>query len=328
MTLPAPGVFYDGRIRHRRFVDGARTFSYGLYLTFLDLDRVEEALSRTFLASARRPAPFRYRRRDYFGPPDLGLAEWIRRLVAERAGRRPGGEVFLLTHLRTLGVSFNPVSFYYVYDAPVAEGGSLQAIVAEITNTPWDERHAYVLDVRRAERRGDALRWGLEKEFHVSPFLPMEQRYAWTFTPPGERLLVHMENYPASEGHPEEAEAKGQDGDGKVFDATLDLRRGPALTTGAMLRRQLRHPALPALVLLRIYRQAARLWLRGTRFYDHPGGLRGAQTEATASGSDPSAKHGSEAAPEPAPGSAFDRAAAPRAQRTTSPGPLIQEIAP
>ena len=263
--VPQPGVLYEGKVRHRRFVDGARSFSYGLYLSFLDLDRVEESLAACALASSRRVAPVRYRRADYFGPEDLKLADWVRNLVAQRTGRRPEGEVFLLTQLRTLGVSFNPVSFYYCYDRPVAESGEVSAIIAEITNTPWGERHAYVLDATTAERRGVALHWGLDKEFHVSPFLPMEQRYAWTFTPPGERLFVHMENRPTGES----VDAKGRDS-AKTFDATLDLRRGPHMTTGAVLWRQLRYPLMPALTLFWIYRQAAQLWLRGTRFYDHP----------------------------------------------------------
>lgn len=258
---PQSGVLYEGRVRHRRFVDGARSFSYSLYLSFLDLARVEEALAASVLTSVRRPALIRYRRRDYFGPPELSLDEAVRLLVAERTGRRPGGEVYLLTQLRTWGVSFNPVSFYYCFDRPVADGGTLDVVVAEITNTPWGERHCYVLDAKRAERRGEALRWGLDKEFHVSPFLPMEMRYAWTFTPPGERLLVHMENHPSG---------RGADGRDKAFDATLDLRRGPSLSTPSLLWRQLRYPAMPALTLLWIYRQAAQLWLRGTRFYDHP----------------------------------------------------------
>lgn len=263
---PESGVLYDGKVRHRRFVDGARSFSYGLYLSFLDLDRVEESLAGCALASSRRAAPLLYRRGDYFGPGELELSSWIRRLVEQRTGRRPEGEVFLLTQLRTLGVSFNPVSFYYCYDRPVDGGGELAAIVAEITNTPWGERHAYVLDARRAERRGQALHWGLDKDFHVSPFLPMEQRYAWTFTPPAERLFVHMENRPQVSATQEGA---GERPD-KSFDATLDLRRGPSMTTGAVLWRQLRFPLLPALTLFWIYRQAAQLWLRGTRFYDHP----------------------------------------------------------
>lgn len=90
----------------------------------------------------------------------------------------------------------------------------------------------------------------------------MEQRYAWTFTPPGQRLFVHMENRPK--------DCPESNGKGKTFDATLDLARGPSMTTGAVLWRQLRYPAMPALTLFWIYRQAAQLWLRGSRVYDHP----------------------------------------------------------
>ncbi|MDA8018775.1 MAG: DUF1365 domain-containing protein [Thermoanaerobaculia bacterium] len=261
---PEPGVVYEGRIRHRRFVDNPRKFSYGLYFSFLDLSVVEETLAGSALTSAHGPAPIRYRRRDYFGPRELDLEDAVRLLVEERSGRRPGGEIFLLTQLRTFGVSFNPVSFYYCYDRPICDGGQLEAIVAEITNTPWAERHCYVLDVQRAEHAGDGLRWRLDKEFHVSPFLPMQMRYVWTFTPPGERLVVHMENFRSSAGGGQPST------ENRAFDATLDLRRGPTLSTAALLWRQLRYPVMPAMTLFWIYRQAATLWLRRTRFYEHP----------------------------------------------------------
>lgn len=263
--------FWDGTVRHRRFAPLERTFRYGLYMTLLDLDDVEASLAGSRLASARRPSPIRFRRRDYLdgvADADLPLAEAVRRLVTERTGRRPGGPVRLLTHLRTWGVSFNPVSFYYCYgESGQGATPELAAIVVEITNTPWDERHVYVLEASEADRVGDAWRWRLDKEFHVSPFLPMEMAYRWTFTDPAaadERLLVHMENRPSDATRP------GRDDGPKIFDATLELRRGPRLATAGLLWRLFRYPVMPALVLYRIYRQASEIFLRRVPFHPHP----------------------------------------------------------
>ena len=101
---------------------------------------------------------------------------------SERTGARPAGPIRLLTHLRYFGYSFNPVSFYYVFDATDTR---VETIVAEITNTPWKERHAYVLPVAGAARAGGrAWRFSFEKQFHVSPFMPMDMRYDWRFGAP------------------------------------------------------------------------------------------------------------------------------------------------
>jgi uncharacterized protein len=196
-------------------------------------------------------------------------------VVERHTGRRPGGPIRLLTHLRTFGFCFNPVSFYYLYPEEGGARGSLETaspeiaspeiaspeiaspetIVAEVDNTPWGERHCYVLDRRAAERVGAARVYRFEKRLHVSPFLPMDMDYDWRFNDPGRRLLVHMENLR---------------GGRRVFDATLAMTRR-ALTPAALRSCLLRYPALTATVFTAIYWQALRLWLKRTPFHEHPG---------------------------------------------------------
>ena len=67
----------------------------------------------------------------------------------------------------------NPVSFYYCFD--VETNRRVETVVAEVNNTPWGERHCYVLDPDQF----DDERRTLSKEFHVSPFLPMDMEYRW-----------------------------------------------------------------------------------------------------------------------------------------------------
>jgi DUF1365 family protein len=158
--------------------------------------------------------------------------------------------VLVLTHLRHYGHVFNPVSFYLLHD----ERGDLRAVVAEITNTPWFERRAYCLHVKDAQRRGRCWRWRFKKDFHVSPFLPMDMRYDWRFSEPGETLSVHMENW--------------KDGEAQ-FDATLTLRREP-LTAGSLARALIAFPLVTFRVSLLIYWQALLLLLKRTPFFTHP----------------------------------------------------------
>ncbi len=279
---PEVACIYSGRVRHRRFSPKRHDFSYRLYMSYIELGRVEEILAQVACASATSPALVRYRRQDYFGDPDLSLDQTIRDLVFSRSGRRPEGPIRLLTHLRSWGVSFNPVSFYYCFDAT---GTEVQHVVAEINNTPWDERYTYVLSdpVERkelasegkspggqgsegqgSEGRGRARRprvietFKTPKEFHVSPFIDMNVQYLWKLSSPGESLLVHMED------HPLEGPA------GKIFDATLSMDRRLPLSTKQLLASQLRYPAMPIMVIFGIYRQALSLWMKKVPFHSHP----------------------------------------------------------
>ena len=124
-------------------------FRYPLFMAYLDLDELPELFDGRLLWSARRPAVAWFRRADYLGAPGTPLDEAVRELVLERTGIGLDGPIRLLTHLRYLGHCFNPVSFYYCYDPP---GERVRAVVAHVTNTPWGERHAYVLGVERGGR--------------------------------------------------------------------------------------------------------------------------------------------------------------------------------
>ena len=243
---------YTGLIRHRRFGPRRNAFRYRLFFVYVDLAELPQLFDRFWLWSARRPALAWFRRADFLGDPSVPLDTAVRDRVAEITGTRPTGPIRLLTHIRYFGYNFNPVSFYYVFDAA---GERLESIVAEITNTPWDERHAYVLRVADAERVGQqVMRWQFDKAFHVSPFLPMDMRYDWRFSSPAETLQVHMENW--------------RDG-ASQFDATLTLRREP-ITHRSLTRALLGFPLVTVKVSAMIYWQALRLLLKRTPFFAHP----------------------------------------------------------
>jgi hypothetical protein len=247
MTVSA---IYEGTIRHRRYAVRSHEFSHRLALAYLDLDELDGLLGGRLNSS--RPGLVRFRRSDYLGDPATALAQAVREEVERATGERPAGPIRLLAQLRTFGHCFNLVSFYYCF----TPSEQLEAVVAEVTNTPWGERHAYVL--RRTAPApmlaGTTLAGRFQKELHVSPFMGMEQRYLWRVATPGATLAVHIES---------------QEHERSAFDATLALRRRP-LTRGGLARVTARYPAGALRVLALIYGHALALKLKGVPLHPRP----------------------------------------------------------
>ncbi len=240
-------AIYEGTIRHRRFAVRPHEFSHRLSLMYLDLEELDGLLGGRFAAPR---GLVRFRRADYLGDPSVALADAVRMRVEQQTGSAPTGPIRLLTQLRTFGHCFNPVSFYYCFTPEER----LDAVVAEVTSTPWGERHAYVL-ARAGE--GSVLADSLPKQLHVSPFMGMAQRYRWRVSAPGATLAVHIES---------------RERNRRAFDATLALHRLP-LTRGGLRRVTARYPAATLRVLALIYGHALALKLKGVPLHPRPEAL-------------------------------------------------------
>jgi DUF1365 family protein len=246
-------ALYEGTVCHHRRGTPEHVFTFPVAMPYLDLAEVPEVFSHHPLWSVERANAVSFRRADYLGDPAVPLDRAVRDLVTERTGRRPDGAVGCLTQVRTWGWLFNPITVYFCFDAT---GEGIDALVLEVTNTPWHERHAYVLAGGAGEHR-------FAKELHVSPFLGMDQEYRLRITGPGDRLVLRLA---ASEGGT------------TVFDATLSLRRRE-ISRGALGRLLWRYPLLTMRVSAGIYGQALRLRAKGVPFHPHPAGGEPATTD-------------------------------------------------
>jgi DUF1365 family protein len=132
-------------------------------------------------------------------------------------------------------------------------GRSVRAVLAEVTNTPWGERHTYLLSP--ADGAPGVLCSRFEKALHVSPFMGMDHVYEARATEPGSELAVHIDSERGGE---------------RVFSATLTMER-VALTPAAAARLSARYPLASARVLSLIYGHAVGLKLTGARVHPHPG---------------------------------------------------------
>jgi hypothetical protein len=236
---------YEGTIRHRR-LQPRREFTHPLALAYLDLEELPRLLDGRLVG--RRPGLVRFRRRDYLGDPTVPLDRVVRDLVNDRTGSRPEGPIRVLTHLRSFGHCFNPVSFYYCFGPT---GASVQNLVAEVTNTPWGERHAYVL---ANEPGSPAVLGQFDKALHVSPFMGMDHRYRVGASTPAQTLSVHISSSCAG---------------ATVFDATLALRQRE-LTPASLAEITARYPFATLRVLGLIYAHALGLKLAGAHIHRHP----------------------------------------------------------
>ena len=249
-SISASGV-YEGVVRHRRRHPHAHAFRYRIALLYLDLDEIERVFEGHWFWSVGRGNLAQFRRSDYLGPADVPLSQAVRRRAEPILGRPVAGPIRMLTHLRYFGHVFNPVTFYYCFEA---DGSTLACVLAEITNTPWKERHSYVLPVDRSRRNGRMLQWDFDKRFHVSPFMAMDCNYRWRLAVPDQSLHVHMD-----------VVRHGQ----LQFDATLALRRHP-IGAATLARVLWRYPLMTLRVVGAIHWQALLLWLKHTPVFPHP----------------------------------------------------------
>ena len=251
------GIF-EGTVRQRRFEPIEHHFRTTLFLMYLDLDELATVFRDRWFWSIERWNLATFRRCDHLGDPNVPLDQAVRDLVGAETGMRPLGPIRLLTHLSYFGYCFNPLSMFFCFDE---NGESLQAVVAEVTNTPWNERHCYVLPVTSEQRQANMSSSPLQKysfrfnkSFHVSPFMEMDFEYRWDLKGPGKNLVLHAENW--RQDHPS-------------FDATLVLARHE-ITGWSLSRALMRFPLMTVQVIANIYWQALRLWWKRIPYVPHP----------------------------------------------------------
>lgn len=244
-------AIFEGSVKHRRQDPVAHVFNYYMFMMYLDLAELDTVFRKRWFWSTKRRALARFRREDHFGDTSTPLEQCVRDKVEAETGRRPQGPVRLLTNLSYFGYCFNPVSFFYCFDE---QDKHLEAIIAEVNNTPWGERTLYVLPVDEAQQPARHMEFTPPKTMHVSPFMQMDIDYRWRFNTPREKLSVFMENKRSGK---------------KIFDASLNLERTEISAT-SLARILTFHPFMTFKVIFGIHWQALRLWIKGAPVHDHP----------------------------------------------------------
>jgi uncharacterized protein len=242
---------FIGTLRHRRFHPRSHEFTYSLFMSFLDIDRLQELMNISPFSSYNRWNWASYHERDHFGDPGEALRKRVFTDAKQNNVELPSeGRIFLLTHLRYLGYTFNPVSFFYCYDAEE----KLRAILAEVKNT-FGETHSYWLSAINRLPGTDRLKYQFAKAFHVSPFMKMNQMYEWTFNSPSDQLINQCVTYENGE---------------RLFDSTLNMQRRE-WSRGQLHRTLAEYPWVTLKVIAAIHWEAVRLLWKRVPVISHPG---------------------------------------------------------
>lgn len=236
---------YECSVMHHRLVPRKNRFDYKLFFFCLDLDRIDDVASKVSGFSRNKWNLYSFRDKDHFdGETNRSVKESLIAYLSEHGVVFPqSGRALLITLPRVLGYIFNPVSFYFCFEAD----GTPFAAVTEVGNT-FGEIKPYLLS---GPPKDGVFRLRVPKHFYVSPFSALDLEFDFKLRVPGEELEVHIND---------------MEGDQVVLLSTLVGKRAP-LTTASLAWFTLKYPLITVKVIVSIHWQAFLLWTRRLPFH-------------------------------------------------------------
>ncbi|MDM7859788.1 DUF1365 domain-containing protein [Alteromonas sp. ASW11-36] len=234
-------ALYTGEVFHQRVVPKNHQFTYKIFLFWLKLSEIDTLNQSVSGFSSQRFAPARFKRSDFLGSENIDLEQAVLERCNQLSEEPVHGEVFMLGQLRVFGLYFSPVNFYFVR----AANGVYTHMLAEVSNTPWNKRHHYLVDLNKQSPT--------QKMFHVSPFNPMDMIYQWSVQQPNQHLRLTLSCYQKQ----------------RHFTAALNMTK-MSLNSTTLRRVMLSIPSMTIKTVVGIYWQALKLFFKRVPFYSYP----------------------------------------------------------
>lgn len=235
-------ALYSGKVFHRRVVPKVHAFNYNIFLYWLKLSELATLSKEVkgFSDSSIGRAIVHFKRCDYLGDQEQSLESAVLEKMSDLHGTPLKGDVFMLGQVRTFGLYFSPVNFYYLR----GKDNVYSHMLAEVSNTPWNQRHHYLVDLKEQK--------DCKKAFHVSPFNPIDMTYHWRIAQPDKKISLQLICSKQN----------------KHFEASLDLTRRP-LNSSELKRMLLSIPSMTIKTVVGIYWQALKLFVKRVPIYTH-----------------------------------------------------------
>lgn len=236
-------ALYAGTVVHARLRPKRHRLAYRVFSLLLDLDELPTLSGRLRLFAHNGVAVFSFQDRDH-GDGNGDLRGWVMAQLHGAGIALAAPRITVLCYPRIFGYVFNPLTVWFCHD-----GDELRAILYEVHNT-FHERRTYVIGVAPG---ASAIRQSCSKELYVSPFVPMDCTYGFHIEPPGEKVVVAIDE---------------TDPQGLLLKASFAGSRLP-LTDGTLLRALFAYPLMTLKVTAAIYWEALRLWAKGVPVHRH-----------------------------------------------------------
>jgi DUF1365 family protein len=236
-------ALYAGKVFHARLRPKRHKLAYRVFSLLLDLDEIGDLSRRLKLFAHNSAAVFSFHDRDH-GDGKGDLRGWVDAQLRAAGIVLAAPRITLLCYPRIFGYVFNPLTVWFCH-----EGDDLRAILYEVHNT-FGERRTYVI---RVAPGANAIAQSCSKELYVSPFVPMDCAYNFRIEPPGDKVLVAIDE---------------TDPAGLLLKASFAGTRRP-LTDATLLQALFAYPLMTLKVTAAIHWEAAKLWAKGVPVFRH-----------------------------------------------------------
>ncbi|MGZ3901012.1 MAG: DUF1365 domain-containing protein [Bacteroidia bacterium] len=241
---------YKALVMHNRIDPKPHRFHYNVFMFYIDLDELDLLPKKFWMVSLNKFNFFSFRDKEHLqlplDAPDKTKSTKVHIIayLKENKFDYTGQKIMLLTNLNILGYNFNPVSFYYVFNAK----NEVECAIAEVSNTFREMKPYFFSKEQFSENK---FHLNTTKYFYVSPFIDHDTNFDFTLYIPGEKLNIKIDDYKNEK---------------RFFISTLSGTRKP-LTNSNLILYSVRFPLLTIRIIALIHWNALLLWLKKIPFH-------------------------------------------------------------